>query len=312
MVIIFYFKDPIQLSMANSLGSLLWRLSNQTEREKGTGVYGELSKVCLIFSQSHRIAGQDFDSGSRLLQGSMQQFPDLYFVFVSNDIGSFTEMTGDERQRNTNARIQLQDSERYHYVSTNSIALSSFKKSLKLVLSSIPKRIISPFCKNDDKPLWNDGGIMRDEFEEYLIPNEEISMRISPFYLSNTEEIRIKFQGVGYGDFSVCMARTRDLSSKQCQSIENMDYAWFNVTNPCETENPIDGCKSIYFSLQMDTTYMKCSESDCRFPDQVRIIIRPEGLRCEYNDGNKLTLSFMVIFISFFLSLHNKFPGINV
>ena len=286
--------------MANSLGSLLWRLSNQTESEKGTGVYGELSKVCLIFSQSHRIAEQDFNSGSRLLQGSMQQFPDLYFVFVSNDIGSFIQMTGDERQTNTNARIQIQDSERYHYVSTNSIALSSFEKSLKLVLSSIPKRIISPFCKNNDKPLWNDEGIIRDEFEEYLIPNEEIRMRISPFYLRNSDEIRIKFQGVGYGDFSVCMARNRDLSSKQCQSIENMDYAWFNMTNPCENENIIDGCNSIYFTLLMDTTYMKCSESDCRFPDQVRIIIRPEGLRCEYNASNKLTVSFMIIFISFF------------
>lgn len=141
----------------------------------------------------------------------------------------------------------------------------------------------------------------REEFEEYLSPSEEIRYRISSFYLIGSDEVRVKFQGVGYGDVTVCLAREQDMSSKECKSLQDMENVWFNITRPCDTQNVVVGCRSVYFTLQVDTTYIKCSESDCRFPDDVRILVRPEGLRCERSGVNiikaKLSLIILLAFV---------------
>lgn len=195
----------------------------------------------------------------------------------------------------------METSERYHYVTADSIRLSTFKRPLDETLSSIPKRISSPFCKTSEgKRTWDD--IMkREEFEEYLSPNEETRYRVSSFFLMGSDEVRFNFQGRGYGDFTVCMSREHSMLSKECKSVQDMEYAWFNITSPCSMQNANDGCFSVHFSLQVDTTYMKCSESDCRFHDDVRIIVKPEGLRCESNGKRSLTVKLTLLIFSLFI-----------
>lgn len=78
----------------------MFQLVNQTTIEKESGVYGALPKVCLVVSQSHEISELDFESAQRILLGSMKQFPDLYFLFLSNNVETFKEMVGDRRGRN--------------------------------------------------------------------------------------------------------------------------------------------------------------------------------------------------------------------
>lgn len=188
--------------------------------------------------------------------------------------------------------------ERYRFVEANSIEASAFKRPLDETLRTIPKRISSPFCKSsDERPSWDD--IMkRDDFEEYLSINEETRYRISSFYLMGTPEIRVKFQGVGYGDFTVCMSREHSMLSKECKSVLDMGYAWFNITRPCQNQNTYEPCSGVYFSLQVETTYMKCSEADCRFHDDVRVIVRPENLRCESSGLRKFTASIILLVFS--------------
>jgi uncharacterized membrane protein len=83
----------------------MFQLVNQTTGEKAAGVYGALPKVCLVVSQSQRVSEMDFESAQRILQGSMKQFPDLYFVFLSNDVNTFKEMVGDRRSVGANAKM---------------------------------------------------------------------------------------------------------------------------------------------------------------------------------------------------------------
>lgn len=97
--------DPVRLSLSVSFGSLMFQLVEQTSTEKATGVFGALPKVCLVVSQSHRISEADFESAQRILQGSMKQFPDLYFVFLSNDINTFKEMIGEQRNKKISAKL---------------------------------------------------------------------------------------------------------------------------------------------------------------------------------------------------------------
>lgn len=91
--------------------------------------------------------------------------------------------------------------------------------------------------------------------------------------------------------------------SKECKAVQEMENAWFNMTEPCLNQNADEGCRSVYFSLQVDTTYMKCSESDCRFPDDVRITVRPEGLRCERSGVGKAAVKLILLILSFFFVL---------
>lgn len=81
------------------------RMSEQLQEEKSSNSYMELSKVILLVSQSHRISQLDFDNSQWLLRTSMLQFPDLYFVFLSNDVNTFEEMIyATNRQQATVAR----------------------------------------------------------------------------------------------------------------------------------------------------------------------------------------------------------------
>lgn len=154
---------------------------------------------------------------------------------------------------------------------------------------------------NDQKRTWDD--IMRrDDFEEYLKPGEETRYRISSFYLLGSPEVKVLFQGDGYGDFTVCMSRSHDMLSKECKSVQDRENAWFILPEPCLNQNA-DDCPSVYFSLQVDTTYIRCSETDCRFPDDVRISVRPEGLRCERNSGGRFPAKFNLVFLTIFIVL---------
>lgn len=299
--------DPIRLSLSSSFRTLMFQLVDQTTKEKETGVFGALPKVALVVSQSHQISELDFESAQRILHGSMKQFPDLFFVFLTNNVNTFKDMVRFAITW-TNQLDQLnwiccffqatETSERYHYVEANSVRIPTFKNSLEETFGRIPKRIASPFCKStDERRSWDDP-MRRDDFEEYLTPGEETAYRVSSFYLLGSEELRVKFQGAGYGDFTVCMSRQHDMLSKECKSVQEIENAWFNISQPCSSYNAAESCPSVYFSLQVDTTYMKCAESDCRFPDDVRISIRPEGLRCERNDAIRFSAQTALLILS--------------
>ncbi|CRL07297.1 CLUMA_CG020276, isoform A [Clunio marinus] len=288
-------RNPIHLSLSKSLRSLMFQLVNKTNFEKETGVYGALPKVCLVVSQSHRISEVDYTSAQRILTGTMKQFPDLYFVFLSNDIDTFKDMVEDVRIQPENANA-IETMERYNFVSASSIQISTFKNSLDTALRSIPKRITSPFCESQEKRTWDDI-TNRNDFELYLTPNEEIRYRLSSLFMLGAENININFQGTGYGDFTVCMARSHDMLSQECKTVRDIENAWFNTSQPCLKRNA-DNCPSMYFSIQVDTTYLKCSEADCRFPYNLRIIVKPEGLRCERAGSENVTAKLSLLILS--------------
>lgn len=151
--------------------------------------------------------------------------------------------------------------ERYRFIEASSTDLSTFRDLLESAIKFIPKRIISPFCRENDK---NSLIFIRDEFEDYATPNVEYFYRISPYYLLGSDEIRIRFQGVGYGDLTVCMSRRFNMTNKECKSIQDIENVWFNITQPCLNHHTEDGCSSVYFTMIVDTSNIRCSEYSCR------------------------------------------------
>lgn len=123
---------------------IIHTLANQTRNEQSSGIIAAKSHVILIASQSQRIDQVDFASASRMIHGSLHQFPDLYFVFLTNDAESFNELI-----RNTQTPFEaLRRQEHYKVIATDNIEPSAFSNELIRHLKTIPKRIMAPFCRN--------------------------------------------------------------------------------------------------------------------------------------------------------------------
>lgn len=116
-----------------------------------------------------------------MIEGSLLQFPDLYYVFITNDAQNFNELIQNvkvgDRQYN------------YKVIQSNQADVIDFDDELVEFLTSIPKRIISTSCESDthSENRWN-----RIQFEDYLSPYEDLVYRVNPTYIPlNTE---VKFQ----------------------------------------------------------------------------------------------------------------------
>lgn len=299
---------PIGISLSRSLGAIVRRLSNLTETDRINGLYGGLSQVVLVVSQSQRISQTDFASAKRMIEGSFQQFPDLYFVFLTNDPDTFNEMVHDAQAIFDIKRQQ----EHYKIIESNSIDPSDFSHNLFRHLKLIPKRIMAPFCDTltaeerrmitltTNNQNWN-------SFEDYATVNQELRYRISPFYLRNADQVSVEFQGVSYGSLIVCLSRDVNYSPLECKTVEDLNVAEFTITRPCDD---IFQCYGLYFSVIVEKSNVRCTENDCRYPDQVRFMVRPGGLTCEVNRrrsrSSKISFSLRMLALVFMVILADK------
>lgn len=135
--------DPTSLSLSSSLQRIIHRLANQTRTEQGSGIIAAMSHVILIVSQSQRIDQVDFASASRMIHGSLLQFPDLYFVILTPDSPTFNELFNGLSPYETLRRQE------HCKIFTNSFTdTSALTNDLMRHLKTIPKRIMAPFCRN--------------------------------------------------------------------------------------------------------------------------------------------------------------------
>lgn len=50
------------------------------------------SKVLMVMAQGLRLTTDDFNSARRIMETTLLQFPDLYFVFVTNEPDTFNQL----------------------------------------------------------------------------------------------------------------------------------------------------------------------------------------------------------------------------
>lgn len=99
------------------------------------------------------------------------------------------------------------------------------------------------------------------------------------------------------------MARDVTQAPLECHSIDESGEAGFDLTETCPIG--LDECDSVFFVVTVDHSMMRClgkvkiqhscnfkhiclsappSENRCRFPDQLLLIMRHRGLRCQPDD----------------------------
>uniref|UniRef100_A0A182SHP3 Uncharacterized protein n=1 Tax=Anopheles maculatus TaxID=74869 RepID=A0A182SHP3_9DIPT len=250
------------------------------DEERSNFTVGSNAPVVLVFAQSHRIANADFESARRMLRGSFEQFPDLYFGFVTNDGATFrqlTNFTGTTHSRSVD--------EHYHIIETSQTSIAGFTSDLPQMLRSIPQRLIAPNCHTDsNRDFWR-ATVIREEYEQYLSPGVELRYRLGQLFLRNSENVRVQFMNTDYGEFTVCEGRNHRVAPDNCQTTgPGAESLWFNHTRPCD--GVLDhACRSLYYTVRLESSNVLCNENDCRYPDQVRFVIRHEGIRC-MSDGN--------------------------
>jgi hypothetical protein len=174
--------------LSRSFGSLVTALHDQTEAEKSQKFTGGNSQLVLVVAQGQRViqvntsrnlsflslfkaifslftSQNDYESARRILEGSLQRFPDLYFIFLTNDVQSFTELTSFVRLQDATESARLRYShiaDHYSIVSASSLEPSSFERELSDILRHVPKRLVTAFCRTDSvrRNKWDDA-IMR-------------------------------------------------------------------------------------------------------------------------------------------------------
>lgn len=272
---------PTGLSLSKSFDSIVRRLSDQLDEERAYRTVGANSPVILVISQGQRVINTDFVSARRMLTSTFEQFPDLYFVFLTNDATTFSQLT--DFTGTSHSRLPVE--EHYKIIDSASINPEPYSELLRSTLSGIPQRLVAPFCRTEaNRKSWRAVNV-REEYEQYLSPRMELRFRIGRNFLRSTGHVGIQFQNSAYGEFTVCGTMDHNFAGLACQTTTpEQDIVWFNFTGLCSGEPGIE-CRSLYFLVQMETSYMRCAENDCRYPDQVRFVIKHDGLRCP-SDGS--------------------------
>uniref|UniRef100_A0A4Y0BQA5 Uncharacterized protein n=1 Tax=Anopheles funestus TaxID=62324 RepID=A0A4Y0BQA5_ANOFN len=271
---------PQQLSLSRSFASIVTTLAAQMDDERSNFTVGSNAPVVLVFAQSHRITNTDFESARRMLRGSFEQFPDLYFGFVTNDVATFRQLTN----FNDTSHSRSTD-EHYHIIEASQIAIVSFVDQLTQMLHSIPQRLMAPNCHTaSNRDFWR-AAVVREEYEQYLTPGVELRYRLGQLFLRNSENIRVQFMNTDYGEFTVCEGRNHRTAPDKCQTTgAGAESLWFNHTRPCDGLMD-QACRSLYYAVRLESSNVLCNENDCRYPDQVRFVIRHEGIRCMGDDS---------------------------
>ncbi|XP_058055022.1 uncharacterized protein LOC131206477 [Anopheles bellator] len=272
---------PRQLSLSRSFAAIVENLARQTDTERASFMVGGNAPVILVFAQSHRVTTADFESAHRMLRGSFEQFADLYFAFITNDPANFRQLI---TFNDTFHSRSLE--EHYRIIDSSRTTIASFENEIAAVVKSIPQRLVVADCRTtDNRDVWRDQ-LVREELEQYLTPGVELRYRLVNTFMHNGGDVRVQFMTTDYGEFTVCEARDWRATPTNCQTTgPGQESLWFNFTRPCGGGIEDPACRSIYFTVRMESTNMLCNENDCQFPDQVRFVLRHEGLRCR-SDGS--------------------------
>lgn len=124
-----------------------------------------------------------------MLHGSMHEFPDLYFVFLTNSPDQFEELVQGAQTQFETHRHQ----NHYKIIRTGAgeIDVGTFGVELTKHLNTIPLRIMAPFCRNGTEEYVYDRDSGFVFHEDYVSPNVEHRYRIATAFLHQVELVQV-------------------------------------------------------------------------------------------------------------------------
>lgn len=90
-----------------------------------------------------------------------------------------------------------------------------------------------------------------------------------------------------------------------CQNV-NTDTVEIHLWNACEGHSVIHYCPPLYISVEgtrvHDGQNLRCSERECRFPDNAKFEIITDNLGC-YSNAGKIFTSIMLVLASIIVTI---------
>ncbi|PNF34286.1 hypothetical protein B7P43_G16547 [Cryptotermes secundus] len=251
----------LKLSLATFSSYLAERLAEQRRRN----VIGGPSHVILVLGYTATISDRDHRESVQIISRFKQQNPDVRFVFLASNINHlrFKELSTIDPSY-PDVTIALPDSK-----------VETVVTKIIEIITTIPGRITGGYCDGSSTETRRNG------FEGYVTAGFPLTYRIHPLYLEHSGDVTLTFQGSGHGNLRACVSRDRGSTGTDCSEVKNLEEMALKISSPCA--NYAYQCPPVYLTITVTNTLTRCTEDDCRYPDQVRFLLHQEGLRCTRN-----------------------------
>lgn len=252
---------PTSLNLQLSLAKFSSYLADKLENERRRNVTGGSSLVILVLGYSATISDSDYTQSAQIITRFKRESPDVRFVYLASEIN----------QNRFKALSTIDPSYPDVTIASPDNNIQTVVAKILSSISSVPGRIMGGYCSGGS-------GQDRTGFEDYVTPGFTTTYRIHPTFFDNTGDIILKFQGSGQGDLRMCVSRDQASVGTECEEVKDLQETTLKIPAPCATY--VSNCPPVYLTIAVTRTLTSCTEDDCRFPDQVRFLIRHEGLKC--------------------------------
>ncbi|XP_018331485.1 uncharacterized protein LOC108741255, partial [Agrilus planipennis] len=199
--------------------------------------------VIVVFAKSSLLTDEDLRWSQLSLNTIKASHPEVKLVYVTSDHNSASfETLANSYSGDIVLKTTVNDIE--------SVVTEVSKK-----LANVPGHIIDIYCSK-----WHIA------MEDYITPYKNTVYEISHEFIKRANFF-VKFKGHNYGDFTVC-AQDSNNGDKTCKRVVDNNVVNFTANDYCHSYN----C-NVQFSISEIQTRVKCTELDCRYPDQIRINI---------------------------------------
>ncbi|XP_049298889.1 uncharacterized protein LOC125771851 isoform X2 [Anopheles funestus] len=273
--------QPNGLNIPNVFRRLREETNNLMAAERRTNNLSGRSKIALLIVHTDRVSEGDTNFAIQHLQIFREEVPDLRFLYLAaGDPGRFNRFVRDERRD----VFPLRELESGSVVDTVRVQLTPVIHRVQ----QEPRRIVNPRCGQD----WVQENWGSNSMNQFVEPRGVNFYRLHPnYFFREGNNRRLRIQGHGFATLTVCHSRwverprqnsTENRDNIQCRTI-NTDAYDIDLSNPCDGHSVIHTCPPLFVSVEgplNPPAVIRCSEPECRFPDNARYAIVLDNMGC--------------------------------
>ncbi|XP_030755896.1 uncharacterized protein LOC115882163 [Sitophilus oryzae] len=180
--------------------------------------------------------------------------------------------------------------------------LKTYGQDVVSTIKSIPRAVINPSCTSQ----YN-GGTSTFTLTQYVEPQGTNYYRISPNYFHYGGDNRyLKVREQSNGNINICLSRDNtkpDNQSSTCENISGSEYS-VDITGYCGGSSA-SSCSPIYLSISGVSSTARCTDSLCRFPNDIKFTVTLENTGCTGRSIAFTSSPLLIVFLcvlTYFLS----------
>lgn len=299
-------RHPMGLNLPNVLREMRTHSTNLLNFERAAVSMGGRSLIALVLPQTANVNEEHTNFAVEQLRIFREDIPDLRFIYWAGGSPNRFERFVREPARDLYPlRIDLQG------IGGDSIQTVAFPVIHRI--QQEPRRIINHRCGANWQAEGQAGNSVSIQFVE---PRGISFYRLHPNYFFHSgDNRRIRIHGAGFSSITVCQSRQverprQNATNTQqgevtCQNV-NTDTVEINLSNACDGQRMIHHCQPLFISVEgtrvHDGQNLRCTERDCRFPDNARFEIITDNLGC-FNSVGKIIASVVLVLASIFATI---------